>query len=1039
MNITKDKIQDIIQFLPTYSALYRAHNGAFKTLFVSDKLPGLLGMEKDEYYKVTQDNAVDIVLPQDREGLLAAGSELLTTGKDIDYYYRVISNINGFDWVHIDAHICGEMDGDPVIIARYANMSHEGGVFDSIINNSDRVTIVIDRNNNDVLYANDRVSRLEGYNAGDFFDRKCYSLLKGRTEQCEDCDVTSVDDEELHRKYDFNEETGKWELITWKSITWCMRDAIVIYVQDVTKEKEHEISLDRMNQIYQMAIEDAKEMMWIYDPEMRTITYQVDNPFTREICEKTGMPTVIGNVPESLIGMVDEEYKEEFISMFKVDNLDKQGVKLEYSSTVNGDTQWWRVASRPIYDINGNVKAVFCSGTNITENKRAERNYQSLLAQISDMSKMGIVYSTLNLSKNKLISGSSVYKEQPELLRKDTADEYFSSAIKEIADEEIKNRLVRLFSCKGLIDEYNRGRRQITLEYPVRSQLNGTRGRIKWVKTTNYLIMNPDTGDIENISIVTEITRQKKNEKLLEYIADRGCDYLGLINCSDENVEFYGGVWDSSLANKSEKISYADMMKRLSESSAETDKRKIFEEQIKLENVMAKLTDENEIVVSYDALGDNKKILKKQIKFRWFDDDKVEILVFQDDITEAYAQEHIMMAKLKDALDKANLASEAKTNFLSRMSHDMRTPLNGIIGMTYLTRGMELPKPATDNLDKISKSSEFLLGVINDILDMTKLESSKVELDLEPYPYEDFNSYVDAVIRPLCEGKQQTLILDTDPIEGYVPMTDIKKLNRIYFNLLSNAVKYTPEGGTITFTINEKYIADDRIAFTVKVSDNGIGMSKEFQEHLFEPFTQENRNDILENRGTGLGLSIVKQLVDAFGGTVEVESAPGKGTIFTVKIISPVVKRDYVEAKKEQERNKIKDFEMLAGKRVLLCEDHPLNQEIAKTLLENVGTKVEIAENGKDGLDAFIHSALNYFDCILMDIRMPVLNGVEATKAIRSLERADAKTIPVIAMTADAFKEDVNKCLDAGMNGHIAKPIEPERLYETLLTKISKN
>jgi CheY-like chemotaxis protein len=216
-------------------------------------------------------------------------------------------------------------------------------------------------------------------------------------------------------------------------------------------------------------------------------------------------------------------------------------------------------------------------------------------------------------------------------------------------------------------------------------------------------------------------------------------------------------------------------------------------------------------------------------------------------------------------------------------------------------------------------------------------------------------------------------------------------------------------------------------------------MSKEFQEHLFEPFTQENRNDILENRGTGLGLSIVKQLVDAFAGTVEVESAPGKGTIFTVKIISPVVKRDYVEAKKEQERNKIKDFEMLAGKRVLLCEDHPLNQEIAKTLLENVGTKVEIAENGKDGLDAFIHSALNYFDCILMDIRMPVLNGVEATKAIRSLERADAKTIPVIAMTADAFKEDVNKCLDAGMNGHIAKPIEPERLYETLLTKISKN
>ena len=382
---------------------------------------------------------------------------------------------------------------------------------------------------------------------------------------------------------------------------------------------------------------------------------------------------------------------------------------------------------------------------------------------------------------------------------------------------------------------------------------------------------------------------------------------------------------------------------------------------------------------------------------------------------------------------KADDANAAKSDFLSRMSHDIRTPLNGIIGMTYLTQKLDLPEEVRNNLDKIGTSSRFLLSLVNDILDMSKMESQKIELHPEPYPFEDFQIYLDAVIRPLCEEKQQTFLFDACPLEGYTPLVDITRLNRIYFNLLSNAVKYTPEGGCISLKIRESFQKDDCICFTISVSDNGIGMSREFQNHLFEPFVQENRDDNSEMRGSGLGLAIVKKTVEAMDGIISVESEKGRGTTFTVSIVSRCVKRSVLKEKKaEIIRSFAEASELLSGRHVLLCEDHPLNQEIAKELLEDKGMLVQIAEDGQKGVEAFAESPLCYFDCILMDLRMPVMDGLAAARKIRAMARTDAKSVPILAMTADAFSEDIQKCLDAGMNGHIAKPIDPDQLFTSL-------
>jgi PAS domain S-box-containing protein len=292
-------------------------------------------------------------------------------------------------------------------------------------------------------------------------------------------------------------------------------------------------------------------------------------------------------------------------------------------------------------------------------------------------------------------------------------------------------------------------------------------------------------------------------------------------------------------------------------------------------------------VDNYRTLGADGKYywIKEEVRLREVTPEYRIFYATYNDVSEEVRLNKELTKQLeneKQLRQEAIAANSAKTDFLSRMSHDIRTPLNGIIGMTYLTQEMALPEPAQKNLQKISTSSKFLLGLVNDILDMSKAEREQIAFHPEPYPYADFCAYLDAVIRPLCAEKRQEFRFDSDPIKGYTPIIDVMKLNQIYFNLLSNAVKYTPEGGIITLKIREKMIDDSHIRFNLTVSDNGIGMSSEFQKTMFDPFAQENRDDISFNRGSGLGLAIVKRIVDAMNGTIEVESTKNIGSSFTV-------------------------------------------------------------------------------------------------------------------------------------------------------------
>ncbi len=385
-------------------------------------------------------------------------------------------------------------------------------------------------------------------------------------------------------------------------------------------------------------------------------------------------------------------------------------------------------------------------------------------------------------------------------------------------------------------------------------------------------------------------------------------------------------------------------------------------------------------------------------------------------------------------VDREKAAVQAKDRFFSNISHDMRTPLNAVLGFTTLAQSPGLSSSEKDvYLTKIGSAGKLLLELVNDTLTLSKANNGKIQLHPEPYCLEDLANSILPTVSVLADSKDIHLVIDTSGCQCRIIMIDRLNAEKIFLNLLTNAVKYTPAGGHVWLTVKDAPAdaGDAGLVFTIR--DDGIGMSKEFLEHLYEPFSQENRPGY-ESAGTGLGLAIVKQLINLMGGSIDITSEKDKGTEITVRLHFPVVTTE--TAAKSCTCEPPVDMSTLRGKRILLCEDNALNREIATALLKNKGVHVCSADNGKAGLDIFKNSPEHGFDAILMDLRMPVMGGLEAARAIRTLDRYDSQTIPIIAMTADAFSSDVENCIAAGMNGHIAKPVIPEELYDVLCRNI---
>ena len=391
-------------------------------------------------------------------------------------------------------------------------------------------------------------------------------------------------------------------------------------------------------------------------------------------------------------------------------------------------------------------------------------------------------------------------------------------------------------------------------------------------------------------------------------------------------------------------------------------------------------------------------------------------------VDEQVQKERLQMNMLREALEQAKAANSVKEQFLSRMSHDIRTPLNGIIGLLKIDElHQDDLQLINSNRRKIQVCADHLLSLVNDVLDMSKIEDNKVSLASTTVYLPDMSDDIETIVRMQGEEKGITMVYDNTGVmtlqHPYICCSPVH-VRQILLNLYSNSIKYTDAGGTITTEFREIGVKDDKVILQMIISDTGIGISSEFLPHIFEPFTQDSADARSVYQGTGLGMAIVKGLVDRMDGTIEVESEPGKGTVFTLTIPFVISSADALPSAQQEKQYSLK------GMKILLAEDNMLNNEIAVTLLEEAGASITSVYDGQEACDTLLASPDGYYDVIMLDIMMPRMDGLQTAKAIRESGRKESRDIPIIAMSANAFEEDIRKSLDAGMNRHLVKPLD---------------
>ena len=402
---------------------------------------------------------------------------------------------------------------------------------------------------------------------------------------------------------------------------------------------------------------------------------------------------------------------------------------------------------------------------------------------------------------------------------------------------------------------------------------------------------------------------------------------------------------------------------------------------------------------------------------------------YHQDITETMVTRKKQEQSIMELLDRVGQANSAKSEFLSHISHDLRTPINGILGMlAILEKSQDDPERQRDCRKKIRVSAEHLLSLVNDVLQVSRLESGWSAVVEEPFDLCAVLEDCITVLSPLAEERTVRLELETSGLRHRGVIGNPLYLKQILMSVIDNALKYNRPNGSVFVRAEETAFHEGRASCRFVIEDTGIGIGEEFKDHIFEPFTQEHQDARTNYHGAGLGMSIVKRLVDQMEGTIQVDSRTGKGSVVQVTLSFPVDQAQAVDS--EEEAQDARDD--IAGMQVLLVEDNEINCEIVEFMLRDAGAQVVTANNGKAAVDAFAASALGTFDCILMDLMMPVMSGYEATRMIRALARTDAKTVPIIALSANAFEEDVALAKDAGMNEHLAKPVDVRRMFQVM-------
>ena len=804
------------------------------------------------------------------------------------------------------------------------------------------------------------------------------------------------------------------------------------------KELEDLRSAQWQQHRYQIIVEQTGTIVFEWD--LRTGEF-----FAGKGYEKLAMSQV---KPEAILtntGSLDMVYPEDIPILMQFFADTKSGRKnataeLRIKMT-DGRFLWSRMSATFVRDENGTPIRTIGTVNIIEDKKRAEEKlkaeqraiqarYQEELLYRQSMPGNVLISYRINISQNIIEERYSKKQCLKELAKCTSYDELISITIRYVADDEVKKRMQRL-TREVLIQSLQEGKQHFYLEY-IRDIGDGIN---RWIRSDINLLKKPGTNDVIAFVYTRDIHQEKIERTMMNSIITLDYDFIAYVDVITGQYMIFYGVNRTNTPLLATGNYDEQLCVNVRSYVVEEDIERCIKE-VSLKNICNRLTEKGSYSIYFGVKGENGATRKKKITYTYIDQDKNQIMFARTDVTQVYKAEQERNNLLQEALESAEKAGRAKQDFLAHMSHEMRTPLNGIKGMLDI---LKMDANFSDNLylNKALLSTKHLMGLVNDVLDMTKIENGKMILHKEILTADEFMKQLEATIRPLAEEKGIKFSNRIRNTRSLAIMIDTVRIYQIMINLLSNAVKYTHLGGEVCYDLLAVPLQKNQVKVIFIVEDTGIGMSKEFLARAFRSFEQED--DTYSKTGTGLGLAITKELVELMGGTIQIESEVGKGTRVEVAIEVEAVAEGELRKNNVSYYGELSHKHLLSfsDKRALIVEDNEINMMIVQHQLNSFGLQVDCAVNGAEAIALFSHAPCHYYDIIFMDVMMPVMDGLTATKQIRSLARPDAKTVPIVAMTANAFAEDIHKSLDSGMNYHLSKPFEKKQLLEILVKGIA--
>ncbi|MCI2068209.1 MAG: ATP-binding protein [Bacilli bacterium] len=778
------------------------------------------------------------------------------------------------------------------------------------------------------------------------------------------------------------------------------------------------------------------------------------------------LPAKIADFPKTMDGLPDSFIK--FVSLNKkaaadltkaLKEIDEGAKESEciIQAKFHEKTVWCHIMLLNYLDAEGHSLKAIGNVVSVDKLKEAESSFNEEKLLMKSLKGDILSVSCFNVTKDLPIEldqgttpqqidlvNDAIYKEalsiNPDLSKQNlTTFKVLLSNAKQIPNEKERTKFIDSFSHLGMMRAFSSGQKEVSLEYR-----RWTEKGLIWVCTRLALVNDPLSGDVLAFFSTSDINDIVIFRKISSQVIDKTFDTVSYYDVNTKKVFVKSFSDSSSISFKA--YPYEGLFENLFTQYILPSEAEEVRRDFRIEAVIKGLENTSTYSVYCTSKlkdtslpGSPNRRLEND--FFYLDEEKDVIVILQKDITKLFEQERKNreeMARTMEALRKANTS---KSEFLSRISHDIRTPISIISSLTdFALSDIKDQEKLKDDLMKIKTADSFLLSLINDVLDISKIDSGKIDLVPVPYALKEYNASISTLLKTLCEEKGLSCELTyKGEQDDVVLFVDNVRLNQITLNLLSNSVKYSKKNGKVSFSSFCQSKGEDYL-FGFEVSDDGIGMSEEFQKKMFDPFTQEydNPHRPQGTTGTGLGLSIVKRMVDLMGGKIEVNSQLGKGT--TIRCTFELKNGRTISRCKEDldQINKEKGDLKLTG-HILLAEDNEVNAEIATRILESFGLTVDCADNGKKAVEMYTSAAPGTYQAILMDIQMPVLDGYGATRQIRASSIKDAKTIPIIALTADAFSDAILKGKEAGMDDYLVKPLNPPRMRSLLSEAINKS